>query len=340
MPKSKRATPKKTAAKSAVKKKQSAKPAPVTRSAKTGGRLLQTPKRYWYKPWTWHHRPAAPVRKPLPKARILFWTVCRQLWTHKKLFGGIVIIYGILNLVLVRGLSGSSNLSEFKSALDSLSQGFGEKILSSFGSFAYLLASSGSGNTSDSGAYQMLLFTICSLAFIWALRQIIANHVVRVRDSFYQGMYPLVPFALVLLLLALQLVPLAAGGGLYATVLGNGIAVHVWEKVFWLVIFLSLALWSLRMITATLFALYIVTLPDMTPLRAYRSARQLVYGRRLLIWRKLIFLPVAMFVCAALIEIPLIMLVTPVAEWIFFALSMVALPVAHAYIYNLYREML
>jgi hypothetical protein len=329
----------KTKNKGVVKKRQDAKVA-VKRAPDSGARLLQTPKRYWYRPLTWRHRPPVPAYEPLPKARTLFAATLKQLWRHKKLFGGIVTIYGLLNLLLVRGLSGSSDLGQLKSALDSLTHGVGGKISSSLASFAYLLASSGSGNTATSGMYQSVLLIICSLAFIWALRQVLANHTVRIRDSFYQGMYPLVPFMLTFLLLGVQLLPLVIGGSLYSTVISNGIAVHFWEKTLWLVLFIGLGLWSLRMITASVFAVYITTLPDMTPLRAYRSARQLVYGRRLYIWRKLIFLPVVLLLLAAAIELPLILFLTPVAAWIFFALSMLALPIVHSYLYNLYREML
>ncbi len=306
----------------------------------SGARRLHAPKRIWYKPLTWRHHPVIPTYKPLPKARILFAITLKQLWQHKKLFGGIVITYGLLNLLLVRGLSGSSDLGDLKSALDSLGSGFGGKVASSLASFTYLLASSGSSNTATSGIYQSILLIICSLAFIWALRQVLASHKVRIRDSFYQGMYPLIPFMLTFLLLGIQLLPLAIGGGLYSTVISNGIAVHLWEKGLWLTLFIGLGLWSLRMITASVFAIYITTLPNMTPLHAYRSARQLVYGRRLYVWRKLIFLPVVLLLLAAVIELPLILFLTPVAEWVFFALSMLALPIVHSYLYNLYREML
>ncbi|MEJ0072923.1 MAG: hypothetical protein WDN27_02440 [Candidatus Saccharibacteria bacterium] len=185
-----------------------------------------------------------------------------------------------------------------------------------------------------------MLLVVCSLAFIWALRQALAKHPVRIRDSFYRGMYPLVPFFLALLLLGMQLLPLVIGGGLYSAVVSGGIAIHWYEKALFILIFVGLGLWSLRMITASIFALYIVALPDMTPLRAYRSARKLVYGRRLLIWRKLIFLPIVLLLLAIIIELPLILFLTPVAEWVFFALSMLTLPIVHGYLYNLYREML
>jgi hypothetical protein len=323
------------------KNKVSKKSAPKKVVASSGPRRLLAPKKVWYQPLTWRNRQPVPSgRHALPKARHIFARTAKQLWVHKRLFGGIVLIYGLLNILLVRGLSGSSNLSTLKSTLDSVLTGVGGKVASSFTTFAYLLSTSGSGNTAVSGVYQTILLLICSLAFIWALRQITAKHVVRTRESFYQGMYPLVPFLLVLLFMGVQLLPLAIGGGLYNTVISNGIAVQVWEKLLWGLLFFGLALWSLRMITGSIFALYIVTLPDMTPMKALRSAKQLVYARRLLIWRKLIFLPIVLLLIAIVVELPLILFATFAAVWVFFILSMAVLAVVHGYLYNLYRELL
>lgn len=303
-------------------------------------RKLEVPKRIWYKPLTWRNRPPVPAYKPLPKARKLFTAALRQLWSQKKLFGGIVIIYGALNLLLVHGFGGNGDVTNIKALLDSLVHGFGGRLTSAAATFLTLLASSGGTQSEVSSVYQTLLLLVFSLAFIWALRQTLAKHKVRVRDSFYQGLYPLAVFFLVFLLLCVQLLPLVLGSSLYGTVVSNGIVVYWWEKAIFIAVFALAALWSLRMVTASIFALYIATLPDMTPLAAYRSARQLVYGRRLLIWRKIIFLPVVLVLLAALVEVPLIFLFTPAAVWMFFVLGIVALPVVHGYLYNLYREML
>jgi hypothetical protein len=309
------------------------------RRSDTGTRLLQVPEQIWYLPLTWRHRRPVPDYTPLPKARALFWSVLMLLWKHKALFGVIVLIYGISDAVLAKGLSNGGDLSSLKSSLESVAHGVGGKLLTSGVSFTYLLANSGSSASSSSG-YVVVLLTLCSLAFIWAFRQVLVGNKVRARDSFYQGMYPLIPFLLLFLLMSVQMLPLVAGGGLYAVIVAGGIAVHLWEKIFWVVFCILPAVWSLRMVTATIFAIYIVTLPNMTPLRAYRSARELVYGRRLLIWRKLIFLPVVLLLLAALIEIPLILFATPIARWSFFVISMISLPVVHGYLYRLYREML
>lgn len=301
-------------------------------------RKLKEPKRKWYH--FWKRRRPVPNYEPLPKARVIFRTSIEQLFQNWKLFSGIVAIYGILNVILVRGVSSSSDLTTIKAAFDSLLHGAGGKVASALISFSTLLTSSGSNNSAASGTYQSFLLVVASLAFIWALRQTIAKNVVTIRDSFYRGMYPLIPVMLVVIVMGIQLLPLGIGGALYSTVVSKGIAIFFWEKLIWGIIFGILALWSIYMLCSSLFALYIVTLPDMTPFRALRSARQLVYGRRLLILRKLIFLPVVMLLLATLIEVPLILFLTPLAPWVFFVLSMAALAIVHSYLFNLYRELL
>ncbi len=316
------------------------KPKPMVVRSESGKRLLQVPKRIWYNPLSWRHRPPAPDYPPLPKARLLFWRVLRQLWAHKALFGGITVLYGVLNLMLVRGLSDGSNLASYKATLDHLFNGSGNQLGSSVLSFMYLLSTAGGGSSSSAGVYQGILLLTCSLAFIWAFRQVLAGNEIKVRDSFYRGMYPLVPFLLISSLIGLQLLPLALGRDFYSIMIGSGIAIDFWEKTVVLLIFLALALWSIRMVTASAFALYIVTLPDMTPLRAYRTARQLVHRRRLLLWRKFIFLPITLLVLAAIVEVPLIFFLTPLAAWTFFIFGMIALPLVHGYVYTMYREMI
>jgi hypothetical protein len=94
------------------------------------------------------------------------------------------------------------------------------------------------------------------------------------------------------------------------------------------------------MVSSSIFALYIVTLPDVTPMQALRSARELVRYRRWSIARKVLFLPVSLLVIAAVIMVPVILLVTPASEWVFFILSMLSIAVIHSYMYSLYRELL
>jgi hypothetical protein len=152
-------------------------------------------------------------------------------------------------------------------------------------------------------------------------------------------MYPIVPFILVLCVIGLQLLPLVIGTGLYSLVASNGIAVGG-EIIFWIVLAIALTVLSLYWLCSSLFALYIVTLPDMTPLKALRSARELVRNRRAQVIRKVLWLPLVLFVVAGLIMLPIILWLTPLAQWIFFLLTMFSVVAIHTYMYILYRELL
>lgn len=277
----------------------------------------------------------------LPSAWHLSVTTAKLLWRHKKLFLGIVIVYGVLNLILVQGLASSSEVDSLKTELSNAAHGHLSAVGTSLGGFVLLVGSAGNNSSSTAGAYQVFLILLVSLAVIWALRQTLAGALgLRIRDAYYKGIYPLVPFILVLLVIGLQLIPMLIGSGLYSLVIGNGIAIDLVEKTIWTLICLALVVVSLYFVTSSIFALYIVTLPDMTPVKALRSARQLVRYRRFIVLRKVLFLPVILLIAMAIIMVPIIILITPLAEWVFFILTMFALAAVHGYMYELYRELL
>jgi hypothetical protein len=267
-------------------------------------------------------------------------TAALTLWQYRGLFIGITVVYGLLNLILVHGFANGTDVGSLKTQLSKIFSGNYGSLVSSLTIFVVLIGSAGNGSSSTAGAYQALLVIVASLAIIWALRQVLTGTRPRIRDAYYRGMSPLVPFILVLLVIGLQLLPLLVGSTLYSLVISNGIAVHFVEKLFWAVLFVGLALLSLYMISSSIFALYIVTLPDMTPLKALRSARQLVRYRRWTVLRKLLFLPILLVVAAAIVMLPIIVWLTPLAPWVFFGLTMLAIAAVHTYTYTLYRELL
>lgn len=260
-------------------------------------------------------------------------------WRYKKAFIGITLIYGLLNLVLAQGLGGT-DVSSLKTQLGDVFTGNFGVVSSSLVIFGSLVGSAGNSSNPTAGAYQLFLALIASLAVIWALRQTVAGVKFRTRDAFYRGMYPLVPFVLVFLVVCIQLLPMAIGSTVYNLVVSQGIAVSALEKIVWGMVFASLSLATLYMISSSLFALYIVTLPDMTPMKALRSARELVRGRRWTVLRKILYLPVILMVAAVLIMLPFIALLTVLAAYVFFILTMFGLVAVHGYMYSLYRELL
>ena len=282
----------------------------------------------------------APEGGKVPGAFRLLGAALNTIKRNWKVFTGIIVIYGLLNIVLVQGFNAGGNLTEVKDALNELFTGNFAQLATGATLFVQLLSTSGNTENPAAGAYQLILVLTVSLALIWTLRQLYAGHTVRIRDGFYRGMFPFVPFVLVLCVIGLQLIPAFIGAFLYTQVTGGTIAVTMIEHVLWGFVFFILALVSLYMVASSLFALYITSLPDMTPLKALRSARNLVRHRRWMVMRKIVFLPFALIVLAGLIVIPLIMFATPVATWTFYMLSMAVIAVVHSYMYALYRSLL
>ncbi|HEV7454067.1 MAG TPA: hypothetical protein VGO07_02300 [Candidatus Saccharimonadales bacterium] len=314
------------------------KTAPVTAHvvAPPANRRVKVPT---YKSFKLQKKVTRELPKQLPSAFKIFRGALTILKKNWKLFLGIALVYAMLNMALVSGFS-AVNLTDAKQSFSQAISGQISQLATGLSLFVYLLGNSGATTTPTASVYQIVLGIIISLAVLWALRQVYANNKPRVRDAFYRGMYPLVPFILVLLIIGLEIVPLAVGAFLYSTVVNNGIAATAVEQAMWLLLFLVFAIATVYMLCSTLFALYIVTLPDTTPIAALQSARQLVLHRRWTVVRKLLFLPLALIVLTAVIVTPLIIFAAPIAPWVFFGLSTLLLPVVHAYLYSLYRSML
>ncbi|MGF7228666.1 MAG: hypothetical protein ACQR33_01650 [Candidatus Saccharibacteria bacterium] len=282
------------------------------------------------------------VGPALPSA----WKIFRQsvgiLKRNWKPFLGIVVVYGAVNMVLVQSLSSGAagSVTSAKGAFEGMFNGGIGHVAAGAASFVYLLGLSGNSAGSTAGSYQLVWILMISLALIWTLRQVYASQKVRIRDGFYKGMYPLVPFVCVLMIIALQVLPMIVASSLFSSVVSNGTAATFTEMAVWILLFASLSLVSLYMVSSSLFGLYIVSLPDMTPLNSLRSARALVANRRWTVMRKILFLPVLLFVLGALIMIPLIIAIPSVAYWLLFGLLMVCVPLMHSYLYTLYRALL
>ena len=275
----------------------------------------------------------------MPGAFKLLRSAIGILLRNWRVFLGISLVYGVLNFVLVQGFAVQS-LGDSKVALEQAAQGSFGWFTNGASLFAVLLGSASGNGNPGSDVYQVSMQLIVSLAIIWSLRQMYAGHKVRIRDGFYQGVYPLVPFMLVLVVTILQALPATAGIYLYELVSNNGIAVSAPEQILWALVAFLAVLLSLYMMCSSAMALYVVSLPNMTPIAALRSARQLVQFRRWAVLRKVLFLPVVLLLITAVIVIPVIILYTPAAPWVFLALSMFALPIIHSYLYTLYRSLL
>lgn len=275
-----------------------------------------------------------PRRQKVISAPKLFAKSCRVLLNNWKLFAIILVIYALLYLVLVGGLS-SANLEAVKSGLIA-GQASSSNITATL--FSTLLSSGNNGNTA-AGVYQTFLLLLISLVLIWAIRQSILGKPIRARDAFYEGTYPLVPFLIVLIIIGLEFIPVIFGAALYNAVASNGIAHGAVQVAIVALIFAGLIALSLFWVSSSVIALYIATRPGTAPVQALRDARQIVRFRRIEVLRKLLFLPLVLFVASVVILMPIARYATSFATIIFFGITVLMLAVVHSYLYSLSEEL-
>lgn len=280
------------------------------------------------------------IRSKIPSS---FW-LTKQSLTHIRKFwkplGGIVLVYLVLNAVFASGVGNiNGNVQTIKSDLSSLGSG-SNTVSSGISGFLQLSLSSGANGSTVGSSFQSALIIITSLTIIWALRQLIAGKKVTTKQAFYKSMTPLIPLLLVLVFILIQLAPLTIGSGIISSIYTSvGTVSGFWTTLFMFTLLLLTA-WSLYMVCASLFAIYIVTLPDMQPRQALRSAKNLVRFRRLLVIRKILFLPLLLLLFSGAIIVPLILYATFLVTPVFYIFSMFSLLFIHTYFYNLYRSLL
>lgn len=308
-------------------------------STTTKKRRLPSPR---YKSFRLQKKLRHPEHKALPSAWVLWKSTFQTLRVNWKFFLGIAAIYGIGLLIFVRGFSGSIDVNEAKQTLNDLVGGEANGVLQSVAIFGALLGGSVVGENQVVSLYQTILVIIVSLAIIWGLRhmQTPTADKVSVKEAFYKGMQPLIPVLIILFVIGLQLTIASIAASIYNAVIVQGLAITGIEQAVWIVLVGLLLLLTLYLLTSSIFALLIATLPGMEPLQALRTARALVQHRRFLLMRKLLVLPILLLIFIGFFVIPAIALLPAIAEPLFFVFSVVTLPISLTYIYNLYRAML
>ena len=274
---------------------------------------------------------AAAKQRPVPSSFKLLKQTYIVLLENWRVLGGIVLVYLALNVVFASGLFGG-----FSNAISTARQT--HSFSDALNGYSSLLGGS-AGSSQGSSTAESLLFVFESLVIIWALRQLLAGQKIGVKQAFYHSMAPLVQFLLVIMVIIIQVLPLALGAALLSAILTGGVVSPI-LAILAIAIFGLLAAWSIYMVSGSILGIYIATLPDMQPRQALRSAKKLVHFRRWRLLRRLFFLPLFILVALGIITVPLILLLPFLVAPAFFVLLMVTILFAHTYLYSLYRELI
>lgn len=280
--------------------------------------------------------------------------VHRTVWQYRKPLIALTVIYIVFSALLV-GIASQDTYTTLTTTLRDTGSEIFEGNLGQIGQAGLLFATIATSGLSNapSEAQQIfagLLILLVWLTTVWLMRNLLAGHKVKVRDGLYSAGAPLISTALVTLVLFVQLLPLALAVIGYSAALASGLLNGgVEAMLFWISAGL-LTLLSLYWITSTFFALIVVTLPGMYPMRALRTAGDMVVGRRLRILLRLLWMSLCVALTWALILIPFILLdswlkgVWPQIEWlpiipvILLFMSTATVVWVACYVYLLYRK--
>ncbi len=277
--------------------------------------------------------------KDVPKVRILFKDTFALMGKNIKTLGGITLIYVISYVILVQGTA-ALDIAEFKEYVTEVLNQPGEGLTRSI-VLVTAVMSAGTTTAGDAGAvYGYFLLLITGLAYVWALRNIYARKEFKIKDAYYRGMYPLIMVVLLSFVVMLQMIPAGLGNYIFSAANSNGLISTSLEMGLLITLWGLLILLSGYLFTTTMIAIYIVMLPNMTPMRALAAAKKLVMHRRWVVLRKILALFAVIFVFVILVVLLAVGIVPNRATTIMTMTTFLVLPIFHTYMYTLYRSLI
>ncbi len=291
----------------------------------------------------------------LPKPFAFMYEVTMTIWQYRRLFLPLMFVY----LVLYIGLVGIASQDAYSSLATSFQQQAAEAGIASGGAFEQaslaLLSIASGGLTGDltdiQQVFAVILTLLAWLTVVWLLRNVFAGNKIKMRDALYNAGSPIMATIVVAAIIVLQLIPvgIAAIGYIAASSSGLLAVGGVEVMLFWIAAGL-LTLLSLYWISSSLFAMIIITLPGMYPLKALGASRDMLMGRKLRFFLRFIWMALFIVALWVVILIPIILFdgwlksILPGIAWLplvpAFIIIVGTLSVfwGSTYIYMLYRK--
>ncbi len=281
----------------------------------------------------------------------------RIILKNWKLFLPLLIGVVVLNIFLV----GIMNEETYKTLQNSIDQDYEAVKSGELGRFAksglLLISTITTGGLSSSKTevqqfIWVFLFSITWLIVIYFLRHLLAGNKPKFRDGVYNALTPLISSYVVLALIALHLVPIMIFIVVYSTaVTTEFLSQPMYAFLFWVFAGLLLLL-SAYLLPGSIFALVATSVPGIYPMSAIHATTDLIQGRRIHFWMRMIFMVIYIAVIWVIIGLPLLWLDlvlkehfeilanVPFASIVIQTLTTFTFIYAISYIYLLYRRIL
>lgn len=253
------------------------------------------------------------------------------------IFFGIMAIHFGLYMLFVYSPP-SFNLTQ---AQDTIKTFFGGSTTSAQATSA-LLGTIIGAQTQRQGAamYNFLIILSMSLADIWIIRRLLNKKAVVIREAFYNGMAPVVPVLMILLVMTIQLLPFTIAAYIYTVGRTNGVFISGVEDLTFFLIALAAGLLSFYLMTPSILSIYGATLPNMYPLHTIKLTKKIVQYRRLMVFRRILALPLIVALLYFGLLLLLIRFYPAGGIWFVQIFPIVALPLIHIYLFKLYKSLI
>lgn len=280
--------------------------------------------------------------------------VMRILWQRRTTYGLLILTYAVLTGVFV-GLASQDSYTILSESLQETGSEVVSGNIGQVGQAGLLLLAGITGSLTGSATeaqqlYGLLFGLMVWLASVWLLRAQLAGKSPRLRDALYSSGAPIISTLLVLLVFIVQLIPIAVTAIAFSAATESQLLNQGVVAMLFSVIGVLLVTLSLYWITSTAIALVVVTLPGVYPMRAIKTAGDLVTSRRLRIlyrWMWMVFilvltwcivvLPVIIVESMLRSVLPLLAAI-PIVPVVLLLVGSFSIVFSSAYVYMLYRK--
>ena len=272
--------------------------------------------------------------------------VGRTIWDNKWLYFKALVIL-TLTLLTVIGLGVHSSYVDMRDALNEVDLNWFFRLV---GMVTQAILTSMDVANANNRMLSIMLLIISWMALIYIVRHISGGRTkLKLRDALYNSSGSLLSILIIIMVMAIQLLPLAIVMISYSAVSGAGYineGIAIENMAAWCIITIVGILTIYWMITGML-SLITVTIPGIYPLRAYFETSVLVSGRRVKILLRVLMMLVPLALVWIIVLIPTVLIDNalklmnfPLVQIITTLLVAASLIWISVYLYMLYRRLL
>ena len=272
--------------------------------------------------------------------------VGRLIWDNRWLYFKALLVLSVAILIGF-GLGTQDTYNQTRDALQSLDLNWFVQLV---GELTQAVISSFTVADANRQTFVMLFIMVAWMALIYIVRHIYGGRTkMKLRDAIYNSSSAIVSLLIILVVVLIQLLPLAIALISYSAVTGAGYineGIEIENMAAWCAL-AAIAILTVYWMVTSLLSLITVTIPGIYPLRAYFETSVLMAGRRIKILLRVLMMFVPIILLWLVVLVPTILIDAhfkftnfPLVQIVTTMLLSATLIWVSAYMYMLYRRLL